>query len=497
MKKDIIKDLILLLIIFVVVLSIIIAKPLGDLDEIWNYNFARNVANGLIPYKDFNMVTMPLLPLICGLILKVITNELFIMRIIAAIFCSLIIYLIYKIFKLLKINNKLIIIIISFIGYLYHDILCIDYNWTSLLLLLVVIYSEIKQYKENNKILVANLKNDIFLGILAGLTFLLKQTSGLLICIAVLGNKLINIKNKDDFKIYIKSFIYRVIGILIPTSLMFIYLILNNDFSDFISYTIKGASSFTNYISYISLIKFDFTGALAVLVPIIIIYELYNIILKDSNKQLYYLFVYGLAIFIIGFPISNKIHFIIGATPFIILLIIEINNSIELAYRKFIKNKKVLKNTLLVFLSYINLILILTIIIYAFMNYAIYVKSNYSKLNHYKYIPIQKELENSIDKIDEYILENNKKVLILDAQAAVYMIPIDIYNKDYDMFNKGNFGYNGEERLINEISNSKDVEYLILNQKYRLNWQTPINIINYIKKNKLKKGSIEIFDIYE
>lgn len=37
---------------------------------------------------------------------------------------------------------------------------------------------------------------------------------------------------------------------------------------------------------------------------------------------------------------------------------------------------------------------------------------------------------------------------ILDYSVAIYMIPVDIYNKNYDMFNKGNFGQNGEKRLL-------------------------------------------------
>ena len=49
----------------------------------------------------------------------------------------------------------------------------------------------------------------------------------------------------------------------------------------------------------------------------------------------------------------------------------------------------------------------------------------------------------NINKIDEFILSNEKKgksVYILDAAAAMYMIPLNKYNKDYDMLMQGNFG---------------------------------------------------------
>lgn len=42
----------------------VLPRNLANLDEIWNFNFARNIANGLIPYNDFNMLQTPLLSFI-------------------------------------------------------------------------------------------------------------------------------------------------------------------------------------------------------------------------------------------------------------------------------------------------------------------------------------------------------------------------------------------------------------------------------------------------
>lgn len=497
MKKEKIISWIILILIFIATLSTIIIRPLGDLDELWNYNFARNVANGLVPYKDFNMVPMPLLPLLCGFILKITVDQLFIMKLIAAIASGLILFLIYKIFKMLKINSRLLIVFMALIGYLYHDILYIDYNWMSLLFVLCIVYIELKQYKTNKKMLTLNPKADILIGILAGLTFMLKQTSGFLICIAAVGSKLIDVKSKENLKLFFKSFAYRLIGVLIPILLMFIYLLCNNAIDDFISYTIKGASSFTNYISYVRLLRLNLTGLFSILVPLLIIYELYNIVIKNNKKHLYFLYIYGLAIFIIAFPISDKIHFVIGSTLFIILLLIETYDILKKIYFKHIKNKELLRKTSIVILEYIDIILIVAVLIYSFINYSTFLKKNHSQINHYKNVVINENLENEIGQINEFILKNDKKVIILDAQAAAYMIPIDRYNKDYDMFNKGNFGYDGEKRLIQDISNSNNVEYLILKEEYNSNWQTPLNIINYVKNNKDRKGSLLIFDIYE
>ena len=82
-------------------------------------------------------------------------------------------------------------------------------------------------------------------------------------------------------------------------------------------------------------------------------------------------------------------------------------------------------------------------------------------------------------------------------EEIAYMIPIDRYNKDFDMFNKGNLGYNGEQRIIEQISRENDKQYLILKDTYSKNWQTPTDIIEYVKENKVKVGEIAIFDIYK
>ena len=95
------------------------------------------------------------------------------------------------------------------------------------------------------------------------------------------------------------------------------------------------------------------------------------------------------------------------------------------------------------------------------------------------------------------IKENNdKKIIIVDAEACVYDIPMDIYNKNFDMFLKGNIGKDGEEGIIKNIENSTNTIYLIKKEGAILNWQTPKSVIEYIRKNMKKLGSIEYYDIY-
>lgn len=492
MKKETLCNLLLFILIFVSIFSIIILNPVSDLDELWNYNFARNVANGLIPYKDFNMIITPLMSFVCGIILKITVDELIVMRVLAALLCTSILYTTYKIFKVLDIKKEISIIYIFLIGCLFKYVFCIDYNYGSLLVALIIILLEIKFYKKDNNFIKANIKQDILLGILAGLSITIKQTTGLFICMALLGNKLLFVRKKEELNVYIKSFSYRFIGIIIPILLMIIYLVLNNAFSEFISYTVLGITEFTNSISYKSLITWDLLGVLSILVPIAFIYGWIKSVVLEKHREIYLLTIYGLATFVICFPISNKIHFLIGALPIIILILYETYNLLK-RIRLEISSKE--KRFILLA---VNLVIILFVIGYSLINLNKYISSGneYSNLNHFRYIKISKGLEEHIQRVDEYIKEN-ENVKILDSSAAVYMIPLDRYNKDFDMFNKGNFGFEGEERIIQEIANSKDIKYLILSDKYPRNWQTPVDIIEYIKENKTKTGIIDSFDIYE
>lgn len=180
MKKDKVLDCIFFILIFVFILSIVLVKPLGDLDELWNYNFAKNVSKGLIPYRDFNMVPTPLLSIICGIILKLTFDSLITMRIIATIICTFIFLLVYKLFIFLDLDRKVASILTCIICYIMHTTFCVDYNWFTLLVTLSIIILEIKEIDKNN------ISHNIVLGLLAGICITIKQTSRIFYCYSML-----------------------------------------------------------------------------------------------------------------------------------------------------------------------------------------------------------------------------------------------------------------------------------------------------------------------
>lgn len=164
MNKKFLIDLLFILFLFLLFFASIITRDLYNLDEIWNFNFARNVANGLIPYNDFNMVQTPLMAIFNGILLKTFGINLIVFRVIAALLGSAIIFLSFKILKKLNINNILSLISSAFLFLYIKNGYYLDYNYMNLFITLIIIYLELNSKK--------TIKYNILIGFLASLTIL-------------------------------------------------------------------------------------------------------------------------------------------------------------------------------------------------------------------------------------------------------------------------------------------------------------------------------------
>lgn len=506
--KAISKDFILFIFIAVMVFSIIAINPISNLDEIWNYNTARAIAQNLIPYKDISMITTPLLPMITALFLKLIANEVIVSRVLASVLWGGVLFSIFKILKLLIKEENTCLIITALLGLLFRDCYCIDYNILSLMFSLIILYIELKNidkpHFENNK-------TDFLIGILAGLTVCTKQSIGAILAIIVVGYKIIFVQNKKEFIEYLKTAFKRIIGILIPIILVLIYLIVTNSLQDFINYAVLGISTFSNKIPYAKLMNNDKKEIqiLSRIMPFILLaMAVLTIVLQNKKKKenignidnkILTMLIYSLSTIIIMYPISDEIHFLIAGTITFIglayilyLLGITIYNKINLQSKK-----KIYKITSLM----ISIIAIAFIAVRGIENITEYTKQEKNEtIEHYKNIQISEYLQERINEIDNFILEQekeNKKVYILDAEAAIYMIPINNYNKDYDMFLKGNIGKDGQEGQIQKIK-QKETNEIILIRKRNLqsNWQTPTEVVNYVRENLEFMGEVSIYEVY-
>lgn len=508
--KAITRNLILFIFISVMVFSVIVINPISNLDEIWNYNTARAITQNLIPYKDISMITTPLLPMVTAVFLKLIANEVIVSRILASVLWGGVLFSIFKILKLLIKEQNTCLIVTALFGLLFRNCYCIDYNILALFFALIILYIELKNI---NKPHFENNKSDIVIGILAGLAVCTKQSIGAILAIIVVGYKIIFIKNKEDFKNYLKIAMKRIIGILIPMLIICIYLIATNSLSDFINYAVLGISTFSNKIKYATLMQSNKKEIqiLSRIMPFILLaMAIITVVLqikkknKENNKNktdniILTILIYSLSTLIIMYPISDEIHFLIASTITFIGLIYMIYLFGNTIYNKInLKNKKkrYIPISLLIYIAIISFITVNGI-----ENIRQYINQEKNQtIEHYKHIEIYESLQERINEIDNFILEQekeNKKVYILDAEAAVYMIPINKYNKDYDMFLKGNIGKDGQDGQIQKIKQKAPNELILIRKRnLQSNWQTPTKVIDYVRKNLKLIGEVSIYEVY-
>lgn len=410
------------------------------------------------------------------------------MRIASAVLGASLILVSYKILKELKLNTKWSILAVVLLFLFIIDNFYLDYNYVILFITLLIIFLEIK-YKNYGA------KYNLLIGLLAGSTILFKQSTGVIICAITALYLVLEDRNKE----VLKAIIYRIFGIIIPGIFFIIYLLFTNSLIDFIDYCILGISTFNNNISYLKFLQGkDLSATLGILAPPVVLLILFieNIIniknktIKEKINNLI-LFVFTLAQFTVVYPIADEIHFKIAVFPIFLVILYYIFKEIQE-----IKNIK-LSIFIEHFMNIITISLVGMLMLSGINDIFIYTQTEKSVLKHFSNIPISNALQERILEVNKYIEDEGRDVYILDSEAAVYMIPLDKYNKDFDMFLKGNLGAKGEKGQIEKIKEMKNTIILIKNEKIPLNWQTPKEVIEYVKNNLEKIGTINFFDIYE
>ena len=531
---NILIEILLFVFILAIMLGLILKNPIYNLDEIWNYNFAHEIVRGLMPYKDINMVITPLFPYLIAGLLKIFGDELIVFRVIEALLMTSIFFITYKILN--KIQGKKLYSIISvlLIIELYKDYIALDYNFLCLFFVLIIILIEINQIDKNNNDTILNKKTDksnsdvalnkqvgpsnekiildkkieILIGVLAALTICTKQTIGIFISLVSMIEPFLINCNNNNRKIALKRSLLRLLGIISVCILFAICLILTKSFNDFINYAVLGIKTFNNYLGYENVLGSEhfYIRLIAAIFPVyFVVSTVFLIILRIDlikNKvevvkykniilKMICLKVMGDGLLIIIYPISDEQHFLIG----IYVLIIEF-----LAIIGCLLNKEKIK-------YYITTIEIIFICLLFYnltgmtkINFETYIKSNkITELKHYHFIPSYNQNEMPIKLLSDFIIKNEQKgynVKIVDSMAAIFKIPIDSYDKNYDLPQIGNIGKDGEDGLIKEIENSHNTMYLILDDEYSQNWQALNKTINYIKENCEEKGKIAFYKVY-
>ena len=468
------------------------------LDFYWNFNNSLQISNGLIPYNDISLLTTPLFHFIVSFFLVVFGKNIVVYSVITTLFKLIHIIVLSKITLLLcnkyKIKNKFKYILIGFITFilLIYNIYY-EYNFLSLLFVSLIIYIELLDKK--------NIKYELLIGFLAALSFLSKQSIGFIAILFVLFKPLL-------FKDNLKNILYRFIGISSIALLFTGYLLLTNSIESFFNYAVFGVLEFKNSVSFFDIaLNWEMNDFINILISILlllfyiifIIKQFYFVLKKKYDLTFKMVLYYSLISVSCFYPIRNIYHLIPSLITFIPLIMITLSN-----YK--IMNIKYYSNNL------INRVLVVFIILCSLVPLGMYINiyngnNKKSVVLKYKYnyingMVVSKDLKSNIDDIIEFEEKeekNGNKVLILNKSSVLFHLARGVYYKDYDLFMRGNFGYNGEERMIEDIENSVNTLYLVnLNDmtKDTKIFQLPDKVYYYVINNLKNTGQIMYYNVY-
>ena len=426
------------MLIFVFFLFFNLILPLGNIDEIWTYGFTYNMFKKLIPYIDFNMIIPPFYPFIMSLPMHLFGESILVYHIETAIYLTISFYLLEN-----MLGEKKWLALLFLVN--AFNISFPSYNLFLVFLFILLIYFERK-----------NKDSDLLIGILLGLAILTKHSVG----IVLLLPSICYIKKKKKAKL-------RVVGILIPIVLCFIYLLLSKSLMNFIDLCILGLFDFTTNTP-------SFNGIY--ILSIIYLIICFILIKRDPKNIINY---YALTIFSIAIPLFDFYHFFLSFFCLVVVLLSNYDIKIKLNFKLFFFGVTIL-TTLLSF--------------YTFYDGKIVYPNH---IHNFEYRLLSYERIEYTEEINRYIKKNkNRKIIFLTNDAYYFRIINGQRISYYDLINYGNHGYNGSKKLLKLIKRNKDALFIVDKEQLDISLQTDKNVIKYIMENGKKIDKVYKYDVY-
>lgn len=280
MKSKKIIVLILFLLIFCSTFFLTyICGPLWG-DEIWIFGFCRNILDGLVIYRDYNVVTTPLYYFIGSFFIYIFGDHFISLGILNALLVSLIITLMYRVIKMKALIAWPLILFFFPNGY----------NLLSLFWLMLILFL-IAKHKENN----------LLFGLILGLAFITKQNIGFCLLIPYLY--------------YSKHKLKSIAFFGIPFAIISVYLLIEGAFMQFIDYCFLGLFEFGTNNQHIGI--FLISELLVLFYLIIVLWKS-----KFANQEVFYILMFQ----IMTYPLFDGYHFFVSLFP-VVYYILKINKN--------------------------------------------------------------------------------------------------------------------------------------------------------------------------
>lgn len=476
----------LLLISIIVISGYTFFIELKSNDILWNLSNIYKMYNGGKIYNDCNVITTPIFFCIGLLLFKFLGANFVTFGIYNVIIFTIFEYLVYKLFYTLNSNQKKSFIeaILMLIYILVIIPTGANYNILVLDFVILGILANIKL--ENSKWV------PFIQGFICFMVVFTKQNIGVFYILALISYNLYSGIESKNIKYHIIITIKEMLVFVMTSIVLLLTMCFYGNLNQFINFAILGIGEFAAYnlsSTIFTIIPEIFTVIFMILMGIITLKILD--IDKEKRKNLIILTIFGIAMMIYMYPIFNLYHLVLANTIIAIMCIYWV----DLILEKIKINKKI--NIVL----YWVFIIVITVLIGKSL-YNIYSICEVSDKNDwvYKGIYISEETNNKIKTICNYIEDRKKNkidVKIISYKALLYMTPLKMNNREFDLPLYGNLGKEGYRELINQIANFENTEILITKDEEDKCAQEPIEVRKYIIDNLKKIGEIEEFAIYK
>ncbi len=442
--------------------------PLSNGDEFWNYTFAKNIAQSMIPYRDFSIVQTPLSAYISALFLKLFGVNMLVFRILCWALVSATLSLQFYLCKkvcgegFLSIAFMLMSFSVNILFFIYN------YNYLSAFVVLLIISAELSERKKH-----------ILIGLLAGTMLLIKQNTGGIVMIA---NAVICAVALFKGKMSLKCAFARVAVSAVPLVIYSVYLMAVGAFDDFLDYAFFGISTFTNRFTPVDLVKtFLFYGLIYIALVVAFVAVAIVLVTNKIDLEKFSVYVFCLAWMSVTYPLCDPSHVFVGMIPAIPMFLM------------FLK-KRIYKSS-----EKIAVMAVALMVTFVYAGTAIFqaVYSKPSDLHGFEKVAITPAVEEHIKTVSQYIKEKTDEgyhVRFAGEWAAPYMLPLDMYEKNWSMLLIGNTGSITDEELL---ECDRKCLYLVKNTDETISIQRYYSIINYVKDNYELVDKVEYFDVYQ
>lgn len=450
-------------------------------DFVWIWNNSLQIAEGKKMYTDVNILTMPLAFVVEALTAVMFGDKIIVHAVNGVVLSGLVLVMLYLVHRQLGKKDTWFRVMCLTVGFILFANMYFDYNWLSILFILVICWLENKQFKNNTV-------KQLVIGLTVGLVVITKQNIGFTVVLATIAVCVINKKYKD--------ICLRAVGAAVVGAITIVCLIFTGTFNDFWDLAVMGLFDFGSKNSQnLSMLltnreKLPTTIVSNLFLLTSVIGFIYNMF-KCKNKKILTVQIYWLATLIFLVPLPNAVHCYlancIGVLATVSLMDSKTSETRLLDKFKYGKLVRYLLN-----FSIIPICVVTVMFVQISLSKA---SLNRTRYDRYDGINIEESLAEDINTVGEY-LESHENAMIVDGSTAVYTYPLRRYEKYFDQMLHGNMGTITSDDLIDNIKNREETLFLVRTSDSDVFWQTDKDVITFVRENYNAIEEVGSYTVY-